>query len=175
MTFKMARIGPDSMEISKEIKEMNAKTIDWSNLLDYFSREDFLKMVRDSSSEDTVHYFHSINWPQVYKGADIYDYEYKDKLKIIMSSSLRFYQAHEEAYSQCEIYRNIWEKEISYKKSNSLNSSGLLMDCSHKYVQYLLGEDANFEMNPFPAYTFTRIDTLISGAFTLNKIITSLL
>ena len=60
MNFKIATIGPDSSELLNAIKSMNAWTIDWLNIIDYFSKNDFLKMSKAASSEDTVHYVHIV-------------------------------------------------------------------------------------------------------------------
>ena len=60
--------------IVTEIKSLHAKTMSWSNIVDYFIVEKFHELAFQTSNQDTQHYGYSMNWPVSTFGADIVDY-----------------------------------------------------------------------------------------------------
>ena len=106
-----ARVGmkTESMKLLERIKENNVSTIDWSNLCDYFSMQDFLKMAKAASSTNTVHYFHVMNWAQCYKGSSIFDY--KRKMSLIKAAFKSYKLCHKYQISKSENYRKMWADE----------------------------------------------------------------
>jgi hypothetical protein len=44
------------------IKGLKPFQIDWSNIADYFTNKDFIKMVKKCSVEETAHVAHFMNW-----------------------------------------------------------------------------------------------------------------
>jgi hypothetical protein len=107
MNFKIATIGPDESELLNAIKSMNAYTIDWSNIIDYFSKNDFLKMSKAVSSDDTVHYVHMMNWVRCYKGASYFDYEYQDKIMLVENALAGCRNFHQSFHQSHESYGNM--------------------------------------------------------------------
>lgn len=78
-------ITPQSKEILNELKKINAWVIVWSNLCDYYPKEDFMYMVRNVSESDTMHAGHSMNWTQMVFGTELSDYSIEGTQKLIKS------------------------------------------------------------------------------------------
>ena len=49
MSFECARMCVEDAHLIDRIKKMNPRTLDWSNLSDYCSKEDFLEMAKGVS------------------------------------------------------------------------------------------------------------------------------
>ena len=60
--------------VTDRIKSLNPYTISWKNVCDYYTPRDFHKIARLCSSENTVHFAYSMNWPRHVFGASIIDY-----------------------------------------------------------------------------------------------------
>ena len=43
---------------------MNPHFIDWSNIPDYLTKEEFLEIAQKMGNEKTIHYMHSLLWQQ---------------------------------------------------------------------------------------------------------------
>ena len=54
-----------------EIKSLRADTISWSNLVDYFVVEQFHELAHYWSTESTLHYGYTMNWPLTMYGTYI--------------------------------------------------------------------------------------------------------
>ncbi|KAF1785797.1 Tetratricopeptide-like helical domain [Phytophthora cactorum] len=66
---------PANQALLTRIAEMRPQTMSWSNLLDYFSLEDFHDLARRCSMHgDCMHYGYSTNWPAQVFGASMIDY-----------------------------------------------------------------------------------------------------
>ena len=68
MTFEHGFLSKNNSELIAKIKDLNPYTIDWSNIPDYLTREDFLFLAKEMSGEETVHYMHFMNWPNQLPG-----------------------------------------------------------------------------------------------------------
>ena len=131
MKFKAAQIGTKSKDLLREIKDMKPYTVDWSNIPDYFCREEFLQMARAASTDETVHYFHMMNWVQNYKGASVFDYSLEGKVQLVTNGINAFKNAHTFFYG-LETYRSMWTEEI--KCRNDLNVIFSLQEIVEKNI-----------------------------------------
>ena len=80
-------ISPGNQEILAELKKLDPWVIIWSNLCDYYSKEDFMYMVRNISAKQTMHAGHSMNWTQMVFGTELSDYSVDVTKKLIESIS----------------------------------------------------------------------------------------
>ena len=170
MDFMKAKVGLDTKKLLQELKEMNPITIDWSNLSDFFSMEDFLEMSRAASSSDTTHYLHIMNWTQCYKGASVIDYQHK--LPIIKKAFKEYRRCHKKLLSISSNYRQMWSEKIMFMNYASVVDWSLSNDCSDKYLWYFFaGKDTEFLSNPpyLGHWGFQRSDTNICGKFKFVK------
>ena len=46
MTFTLGFVSRENSELIKKIQKMNPSTIDWSNIPDYLTKEDFLSIAK---------------------------------------------------------------------------------------------------------------------------------
>ena len=83
------RFSPSVGEISikntsllKKIAGLNPYLVSWSNVVDYIPPQEFHTMAKMISGEDTMHFFHSINWPVRTFGVDVYDIHEDSRLEI---------------------------------------------------------------------------------------------
>ena len=61
-------------KLFKEVKNYNPKKIEWSNIPDYMTADQFLTMAKKCSADLTIHTFHIMNWVKVVYGACLIDY-----------------------------------------------------------------------------------------------------
>ena len=168
MDFKVAKVdlGMESMKLLDSIQKLSPRTVDWSNLSDYFSMQDFLKMARAASSKNTVHYVHIMNWTQCYKGANIFDY--KDKMPVIKSAFDSYKLSHKDLASKSENYRKMWAEEIKYMNNINVIDWSLSNKCRDKYLDHFFGgKDVKFTSNPpnNGHWEFKRAVFVICGVF----------
>ena len=168
MNFMTARVGmkTESMKLFDRIKENNVRTIDWSNLCDYFSIQDFLKMAKAASSTNTVHYFHVMNWAQCYKGSSIFDY--KRKMSLIKAAFKSYKLCHKDQISKSENYRKMWADELKFMNNVSVLDWSLTNECGDKYLNHFFGgKDVRFTRNiPIVEHWgFWRTAHVLSGKF----------
>eukprot|EP00092_Neocalanus_flemingeri_P007461 GFUD01008057.1.p1 GENE.GFUD01008057.1~~GFUD01008057.1.p1 ORF type:complete len:603 (+),score=99.82 GFUD01008057.1:51-1859(+) len=64
----------DNVDIFPEIRMMEPARIDWSNVPDYLTKENFFKMAQKCSGSSTQHTFHLMNWGCKVFGTNIFDY-----------------------------------------------------------------------------------------------------
>ena len=105
MTFHTGTVSPDNMALLNEIRGLNPYTIDWSNLPDYFSKKEFLRMAQSSSGEETVHYMHLMNWYVRVKGSFILDYPNRQIKGIIKGAYDAWIQVHSMTLRSEPVYR----------------------------------------------------------------------
>jgi hypothetical protein len=77
LNFKIVSL--EQTKTIQEIRALNAWTISWSNICDYFQSTEFHKMARACSGEDTIHFGYSMNWPKQVFGASILDFRFNTK------------------------------------------------------------------------------------------------
>ena len=155
------------MEIFQLIKDRNARTVDWSNICDYLSKEDFLKMAKAVSSKKTVHYVHFKNWTQYYKGASLLDY--KEKQPIIKEAFDSHKIRHEALVLNSDNYRKMWAEELKFLNYLDVTDWSLSTKCRDKYLDHFFGsEDVKFtRVAPkVKHWGFRRVHTAIYGRFT---------
>ncbi len=67
----------EDRKIFKEIRNMNPKRIDWSNIPDYSNLDEFFWLAKKCSGPDTVHLLHFANWISYVYGTALLDYPKK--------------------------------------------------------------------------------------------------
>ncbi len=72
--FEVIDFSLERKDTLKEIKGMNAKAIDWSNISDYISHDEFFKMARACDGPKTTHFLHFMNWSNYVFGTCLFDY-----------------------------------------------------------------------------------------------------
>ncbi|GBC06305.1 hypothetical protein RclHR1_06750009 [Rhizophagus clarus] len=65
----------DDSGLLNSIKQLNASTMSWSNICDYFPACDFHKLIKACSGSNTVHVMSSMNWVTEVFGGHITDYD----------------------------------------------------------------------------------------------------
>ncbi|GBC07966.1 hypothetical protein RclHR1_07820001 [Rhizophagus clarus] len=65
----------DNSELLSSIRKLDPWTMSWSNICDYFYAQDFHRMLRECSGNETVHVMTSMNWITEVFGAHIMEYE----------------------------------------------------------------------------------------------------
>jgi len=81
-----SRVGDMSLEntsLLAEMAEFDPYVVSWSNVVDYLAPHEFHTMARQISGEDTMHYFHSINWCTRVFGVDVYDHHQEARLQVL--------------------------------------------------------------------------------------------
>jgi hypothetical protein len=74
------------------IRNLDARSMSWSNLVDYMKADDFFKLARAvSSATDTVHHVQSMNWQFDVHGAHLMDYDDRNtRVELIKASEVFF-------------------------------------------------------------------------------------
>merc|ERR1712050_223106 len=85
MTFEHAFVSNENTALLNKIHTMNPDTIDWSNIPDYLSKEEFLDLAKKMSGKNTVHCMHLMNWMERVPGTSIRDYPEDDRKRILES------------------------------------------------------------------------------------------
>ena len=88
MSFELGFVSRENSKLIKKIQKMNPYTIDWSNIPDYLTKEDFLAIARKMSGAKTVHYIHFMNWVRQLPGTDIRDYD-RSVMKVYVQGCLK--------------------------------------------------------------------------------------
>ena len=84
MSFEQAKMSKGNKDLISRIKQMKPCTVDWSNLADFCTKEDFLAMAKGVSGEETLHYMHLMNWTQRVPGTKLEDHG-----EIVIESTIR--------------------------------------------------------------------------------------
>ena len=72
--LKVKKFESGEEKLFKEVKSYNPKKIEWSNIPDYMTADQFLTIAKKCSADLTVHTFHIMNWVKVVYGACLIDY-----------------------------------------------------------------------------------------------------
>ncbi len=89
--IKKNEISATNMKMLDEIKALKPWVIIWSNLCDYFIKDEFIFMAKYVSSIDTIHSGHTMNWVQSVFGVEISDYPIETRKNL-----------HEKMKGKCE-------------------------------------------------------------------------
>ena len=169
MFFQVASVGPDTIELLKQLQEMEAYTIDWSNIMDYFSKEDFLSMAKMAGSQDTVHYVHLMNWVCNYNGASVFDYQFQDKVELIEHALQTHKGVHQAQWDMVPNYAKMWPRQLKYQNVTNLVDYGLTEACRTNYIEHIFGREIGSQIKISSAAPgLRRSQTTICGAFTFD-------
>ena len=72
--YKVMNLSRNSKTFENFIKSKNPYHIDWSNICDSLHPKDFLKIAQNSSTKDTIHQAHFMNWHSYVFGTNLLDY-----------------------------------------------------------------------------------------------------
>ena len=107
--FNQENISVEDVKLAKEIKQLNAARIEWSNIPDYLERNKFLQFAEKCSKKNTVHDIDVMNWPQKVYGTVWVDY-LSDKTWL----KTKYFQLKNELIKET---KEIWKQE-RYAYSN---------------------------------------------------------
>ena len=74
ITVSVATISADNKALLGEIKGLKPTGIEWSNIPDYFTIQEFFSIARRCSVKGTRHSFHLMNWLHKVYGTNLVDY-----------------------------------------------------------------------------------------------------
>ena len=168
MDFKILTIGLDMWSLAQLFRfvQGDPRTMDWSNISDFMSKEDFFKMVRHYKSKKTIHYVHTVNWGQCYKGASVWDY--RDKMPVIRAAMNSFNLCHRELILASENYSQMWANTLRFMNYLDIIQWNLSKKCKDKYLNHFFGEkDVNLIIDPpnVGHWWFKRLHSVIYGRF----------
>ena len=144
--FKCGQVSATNNELLEYVKSKNPHTIDWSNLMDYFTRDDFIKMSKRVAVTETVHYFHVMNWTKYVKGASILDYDLESMKKLIRISLNNFLSRH---LSNRILYRNVvqvWDYQVNIFCIMNVTEEALSSKYIKNYLAYYFKDDAKYKV-----------------------------
>ncbi len=72
--FSKQNVCIKNIDVLQEIRNLNAKVIDWSSIPDFIPADDFFAMAHACSGSQTKHSLHYINWYMHVFGTNIMDY-----------------------------------------------------------------------------------------------------
>ena len=78
--FHIGELSIRKPEMLEEIKQLNPALVDWSNVPDYLTVEDYFAMAKSCSGSETIHHVHFLNWLYHVYGASLLDYPNKINL-----------------------------------------------------------------------------------------------
>ena len=148
-----------------DIKKLNARVIDWSNIPDYLPVNDFFTMAKMCSSSDTTHSMHFMNWPGYVFGASLLDYPDKSGVyKILKKAMVQKYEKVKENRpflrqdQYLHYYMNIADRMLSERyRQNFINYVMTGRDV-------VVSEPTSEEFNPFE-----RCNACFFFSFKFNK------
>ena len=68
------KLSPNNEDGINFVKSKCPEQINWSNICDYMTNTDFLKMAKLCSGDSTAHTCHFMNWPDQVYGTHLHDY-----------------------------------------------------------------------------------------------------
>ena len=102
MSFENAKMWKGNKDLIGRIKKMNPCIVDWSNLADYCTKQDFMTMAREVSGDETIHSIHFFTWNHRMIGTYITDYDeasWEDILHRALQTRISVHQNFLEASS----------------------------------------------------------------------------
>lgn len=166
MSFECARMCVENSHLIESIKKMNPRTLDWSNLSDYCSREEFLKMAKGVSGDMTaVHYMHSCNWSNRVPGSFIADYDKLDMRNVLRTSYKAWDAIHKKLLGSSAQYRSLWRDNSVFATCMNLTANIAAYVFKDAYLNYMFG-DINHRFNVKVFSHICQNNQTIEGAFT---------
>lgn len=126
-------ISPKNSEYIASLKSNNYWIVYWSNLCDYYSRENFIKLAKSISSKDTIHSIYSLYWYQEVFGTEIYDYHSSSRRKFMEKVNFVF-EKSKEAIKQLSFMMKIRENSIANLQERFLFMSKIMF--KEKWAEY---------------------------------------
>jgi hypothetical protein len=78
-----------NQDLLDEIRDFQAETISWLNLVDYFSISEFHELAQYWSTNTTTHHGYTMNWPTTCYGTAIPDYQTIEERRAILHDSIK--------------------------------------------------------------------------------------
>ena len=144
--FKCGQVSATNNELLEYVKSKNPHTIDWSNLMDYFTRDDFIKMSKHVAVTETVHYFHVMNWIKYVKGALIIDYDLKSKKTVIGTSLNKFLSRYLGSRILSSNFAQIWDYQVNAFSIINVTTEELCLTYIEKFLEHYFKDVAEFKI-----------------------------
>ena len=169
MSFEQGYVSMDNQRLLRKIKSLNPYTVDWSNIPDYFSKEEFLAMAREVSGENTVHYMHSMNWTLQVHGAFIGDFP-ADQTKEIVKNDLKAWEKyHGSSMAAFPFYKSVWRDKTVFACLLNLTENMRSHQFKINFLEYLFGDIKHNFTNIEMADCISYNSHTIQGGFTFSK------
>ncbi|KAE9080508.1 hypothetical protein PF005_g22827, partial [Phytophthora fragariae] len=129
---------PENKKLLERIAAFRPYTISWSNVLDYFTPEDFHDLARRCSMHgDCLHYGYSMNWSTQVFGASIMDYDPehdKSLIEMVLDSALGFQTESQMQSSMADMFKLSGLDKLLHVpfRDNPLNSTGYVLAAGYK-------------------------------------------
>lgn len=134
LDVRQGLISPENKALLQEIKGLDPYTIDWSNLVDYTHPKVFHVMAQACSSDETIHYAHSMNWLQRVVGAMILDYQSdkrRDMLRMMREGWRDVLEAMGGEYLAQDSYCHPYNLSVNFLKGAMFDSwlKAFILNC----------------------------------------------
>jgi len=167
MTFEVAAVSPENPSLLHRIRKMNPRTVDWSNLPDYFSQTDFLWMAGECSSAETVHNVHIMNWVRRVPGTFIGDYP-AHQIKSIILRCYELWCSRHAKMLEDDTFRSLWRQNLSFVTHRNLTENVLASFFKDLVVKDMFG-DLQTDLTLRPLEQISHSASVIDGSFTLKQ------
>ena len=162
-------VDPEDMEFAATIQRLNPHSIDWSNVLDFFEKNNFIRFARACSVDDTVHTMHSLNWIWYIYGSSKTDWiESKDEFQ-------KFYDANTEKplvniHTKKRLKQADRESMMSFFEKSPYYTNNLRNDISLFLAMYFRKYFEDFFLSEKNGKVLSRIDLTIPSSFFEQKL-----
>ncbi|KAL9646311.1 hypothetical protein ABK040_009998 [Willaertia magna] len=162
-------VTPTKPEVLQEIKQPNPYIIVWSNLCDYYSKEDFLLMAKSCSTTHTIHISHFMNWINQVYGTNIHDYhDANGELEVLEHCDKCL--KHDATVCEKSIFRTLkYPPLTNYKnKTSYILAIGYMKEYINYYFKYV--NHGDYSRAPF-LNVFLNYENTFSLNFSFNPFI----
>ncbi|KAL9651124.1 hypothetical protein ABK040_002841 [Willaertia magna] len=162
-------VTPTKPEVLQEIKQLNPYIIVWSNLCDYYSKEDFLLMAKSCSTTHTIHISHFMNWINQVYGTNIHDYhDANGELEVLEHCDKCL--KHDATVCEKSIFRTLkYPPLTNYKnKTSYILAIGYMKEYINYYFKYV--NHGDYSRAPF-LNVFLNYENTFSLNFSFNPFI----
>ena len=148
--FLLRDLSPNDKKALQEVKDLDPKVVDWSNIPDYLPADDFFAMAKMCSGTDTTHSMHSMNWQGFVFGTSLIDYP--DKSRVYKSLRKKMLEKYDAVKKERPFMRQ--DQYLIYY----LNGADQMLSAKYrqKYIDYIMkgrdgvvSEPTSEEFNPF--------------------------
>jgi hypothetical protein len=156
----------ENSELLASIRQLDPWTMSWSNICDYFYAQDFHKLLRACSGDDTVHVMTSMNWITEVFGAHIMEYEGKYRREIF-NNAQKTISMTGKLKDPSGYFR--YDKVITHPYNiGDIGATSMVIESWKNY--FFKGQDLNIgEVSIIPYAQTHKTHRLLNICYTFNK------